>query len=57
MKLAPLPIPPHFQYYCIACDQVFGSAERAPYAKPVRDPFQPYYCEPCATVENQRSAA
>ncbi len=54
MKLAPIPIPPHFVYFCMGCEQRFGSAERGPWAEPSRDAFQPYYCAQCAETENIR---
>lgn len=57
MKLFAVPIPPHFQYFCVACERTFSSAERAPHAEAKRDPFQPYYCDQCAVVENKRRAA
>ena len=55
-RLKAVPIPPHFQYFCVACAQDFSTAERAPWTRPpTHNPMQPYFCDQCAFVENRRT--
>jgi hypothetical protein len=54
--LKPVTIPPHFSYFCDACETDFSTTERTPYQQP-GEPLKPMVCAVCAAVENRRRAA